>query len=266
MSLTHSVSKAVSTVAALTLACACVSRAQVHSTADAPSTHVRLARADAAALTASFRTEGQTLVGQLGFTQNCAEETRQVTHSESQRTRVSAGWVAVGALGAASAVLGAYALSAASSADHTVTCGSGSGSPRAGDKCESSASSLTEAGTSALISGVGFAVLGGYMAAQTKQTERQALPDQTSLKVREAQPCGKLSALDGMEVAVLLPGFGGKWSGRVQADGTARIELSTKVAIAQNSLVDVFVESVPPPLAGVVAPGSVLAQVKLARR
>jgi hypothetical protein len=89
------------------------------------------------------------------------------------------------------------------------------------------------------------------MAAQTKQTERQGLPDQTTLQVREAWPCGNLAALDGMQIAVLLPRFGGKWSGRVNADGTARIELATKVTIARHALVNVFVESVPPSLAGV---------------
>lgn len=248
----------------LNLASACVSRPQVQSTADAPSTSVRLQRADAAPLTASFRTDGSALVGQLGFTRNCAEETRQVTHRESQRTRVSAGWLAVGVVGVASAVVGAYVLSAASSADHRVTCGSGGGAPRAGDTCESSASSLRKAGTSALISGVGFAVMGGYMAAQTKQTERQVLPDQTSLQVREAHPCGDVAALDGMQIAVLLPRFGGKWSGRVNADGSARIELATKVTIPPNSLVNVFVESVPESLAGLVAPGRVLTEVRLA--
>ena len=253
-------------VAVLGFASGCVSRARVHVTEGPASTSVRLARADASALTASFRAEGRAVVGQLGFSRACAEETRQVTHRETQRTRVSAGWIALGVAGVVTSVVGAYALSAASSADGTVSCGSGSGAPRAGDKCESSASKLSEVGTSALISGVGMAVMGGYMAAQTRHTESETLPDQTSLRVREAQPCGNLAALDGMQVAVLLPRFGGKWSGRVSADGTARIELATKVAIPPDSRVDVFVASVPTSLAGLVAPGSVLAQVKLAAR
>ena len=66
-----------------------------------------------------------------------------------------------------------------------------------------------------------------------------------------------------MAVGVLLPAFGGKWTGNVLADGSARIDLGSNLKLPHGASLDVFVETVPSQLAGLVAPGSVVASITL---
>ena len=106
-------------------------------------------------------------------------------------------------------------------------------------------------------------VWGGVMTAQSKHTERLPLPDVQTVQVRPSQPCGNAAALEGLGVAVLLPRFGGKWTGHVNVDGSVRIELPTKLTLPQGTTVSVFVDSVPEAISHLVMPGSELARVTL---
>jgi hypothetical protein len=249
-------------VAGLLLASGCISRAQLHTTPDAPTTSVRLSR-DATPLTATFHQQDQALIGQVGFSNSCAEETRQVVHREMRRNRVEPGWILGTAAGVGLGVLGAYAMSASSSANHEVVCGNGRDAPNAGDKCESAASTMLSAGASLLASGVIVAGASGLMLARSNYTERRPLPDQQTLQVREARPCGNIAALEGLGLAVLLPGLGGKRTGIVSADGSTRIELGPKPKLPRGAPLDVLVESVPSSLTGMVATGSVVTRLTL---
>jgi len=246
----------------LALSSGCVSGMKVHRTPEAATTTVRLARADAVPLQAHFEQVDRAIVGRIDFTADCSSETRQVVHQERRRQRVSAGWIVEGAFGVAAMMGGFYALSESSSASSEVTCGTG-GSPRDGDKCSSPAGTWREAGATLLATGAAMTAWGAVMAAQSKHTERQPLPDLQTVQVRPSQPCGNVAALEGMSVAVLLPRFGGKWAGRVNADGSARIELPAKRALPQGATVSVFVDSVPETLSTLVMPGSELAHITL---
>jgi len=131
------------------------------------------------------------------------------------------------------------------------------------NKCERKASILQQEAAALLTAGAGLMTWGAIMTAQSKHTERRPLPDVQTVQVRPSQPCGNVAALEGMSVAVLLPRFGGKWAGHVNADGSARIELPGKLTLPQGATVSVFVDSVPEALSSLVAPGSPLAQVTL---
>jgi hypothetical protein len=255
--------RAAATLPVLLLASAFVSRAQVHTTLDAPTTSVRLSREDAAPLAATFRQQDHALIGHVGFTSSCAEETRRVVHREMRQNRVEPGWALATAASVGLAVLGAYVISTADSADHEVVCGNGYDAPKAGDKCESAASSLTSAGASLVASGIILTGTSAIMLARSTYTEHRPLPDQRTIDVRQARPCGTPAAFEGLALAVLLPGFGGKWTGNVLTDGSARIDLGSNLKLPHGAPLDVFVETVPSQLAGLVAPGSVLARITL---
>lgn len=239
----------------------CVSGLKIQSTPEAPITTVRLARADAVPLQAHFEQADRAIVGRVEFTADCSAETRQVVHQEKQRQRVSAAWVITGAAGVAAAIGGLYLVSKSDGADKTEYCGYGASDAR--NKCESKASILQQEAAALLTAGAGLMTWGAIMTAQSKHTERRPLPDVQTVQVRPSQPCGNVAALEGMSVAVLLPRFGGKWAGHVNADGSARIELPGKLTLPQGATVSVFVDSVPEALSSLVAPGSPLAQVTL---
>lgn len=250
-------------VAVLLLASGCISRAQLHTTLGAPTTSIRLSREDAAPLTATFRQQDQALIGQLGLTDTCAEETRQVVHRETRRNRVEPGWAVATAAGVGLGVLGAYVMSASGSANHEVVCGDGYDAPKAGDKCESAASSLLSAGASLLASGIIVTGASALMLARSTYTEHRPLPDQQTVRVREARPCGNVAALEGLGLAAVLPGSGGRRMGIVLADGSVSIDLGAKPKHPRGAPFEVVVEAVPSSLTGLVEPGSVVARLTL---
>ena len=131
--------------------------------------------------------------------------------------------------------------------------------------CNSESSALEDAGLTTLLSGLVAAVAGGYSLAQKPTIQTKELPSETHTQLLSNNAsCGTTAALEGLSVAVDLPG-NGSWRGRTALDGSVRIDVSDSIKLPEGAPLTVVVDSVPPLLAGIVTPGAVLGDVKLVR-
>jgi hypothetical protein len=221
----------------------------------------RLTRTGASAVTGAFRQQGHGIVGQLAFTSECAtESTSRVERKRVTEHRTNSGtataWVVAGSLLTA---VGVGTIIAGGNADHRVSCGE----MMAGDQCESDSSLLKEAGFTTLLTGLVPLATGAIFLALKPQTEIEQLPaESVTTLTPKPTACGNTASLEGISVLVDTASSG-KWSGRVSADGSLRIEINSQVPLPDNTQVNVTVESVPPAIAGLLAPGAALGSLTL---
>ena len=235
----------------------------VRSLPDPPTQHVHLTRAGVIPVTGTFHQEAHSIVGQLAFTTDCTAESRQLVHrQQTTDTHPNRGTAAViTVLGGVATAVGAGFLVASGNADKHVYCGEG----KAGDTCQSESSAAADLGLTLLLSGITTAVAGGYLWAQKPKVETTDLPSETHTQLLANNvSCGTTPALEGLSVALDVPG-NGTWRGRTALDGSVRIEVSDSIKLPDGVTLSVVVDSVPPILAGIVSPGAVLGEVKLAR-
>jgi hypothetical protein len=222
----------------------------------------RLERPDGVPLSATWRQEGLTLVGQLTFTEACRTEAvqvmrrAQVTDTHPNRRYTTAAYVTGGAL----ALLGIALFAHSQSKDETVTCGDGA--PSDGETCRSEAGAWRDVGAVTLGSGLG-AILGGVIVQSRKPVvEHKDLPSQEHVRVLpNERSCGATAALEGSTVAATLSS-GGKWSGVVDGQGAVRIELSGSSA-GRGTRATLSLESVATAAAPLVPVGAVVGEVEL---
>jgi hypothetical protein len=223
----------------------------------------RLVRAGVMPIAGQFRQEGHAVVGQLTLTGACnAESVQTIRRQEVKDTHTNRsaaiGWLVAGGVVAA---IGTGLLVASGDADKRVTCGD----YREGDKCQSESGAMQEVGLTALLSGLTMAVPGGYFLSRKPQIETKDLPEkQTSSVTSQNVACAPASSLEGVVVAVELPG-NGSWSGRATADGTVRIEIQATIPMPADATVPITLQSVPSTFATSVTPGTVLAEVTFAK-
>jgi hypothetical protein len=228
----------------------------------APSERLRLTREGLSVLSGDFHQEGHTVVAQLTLSNDCTTESnqviarQQVTDTHTNRTTAIA-WTIVGGMLTA---VGTGLLVDSQSADTRVVCGSGD-TVKAGDQCDSASSAESSAAVSTLVLGLTTALVGGFYLTRKPQIETTDLPVQQLTTVTTQVSCGASAALAGLGLALELPG-NGKWSGRAEADGSLRININPQLALPDATL-PIVVEEVPPSLAGLVAPGAVVGQLKL---
>jgi hypothetical protein len=211
----------------------------------APTQRIRLVRPDAAPLSAVWRQDGSSLVGQLSFANECSTETLQV----NQRTQVttthpnpkySTGAYVAGAL---LTVAGVALIANGQGKNEQVTCGYGDEAPRSGDTCESEAGAWREIGAITIGAGLG-AVLGGLIVKSRKPVvETHDLPSEQQVRPQPNQKaCGDLPALEGAIIRATLSS-GGTWTGTADGGGAVRIDLAG-AAIGRGARATFTLESV----------------------
>ncbi|HEY3253575.1 MAG TPA: hypothetical protein VGJ91_06490 [Polyangiaceae bacterium] len=223
-----------------------------------PQQQLRLVRG-ALPIAGTFRQAGHAIVGQLTLTPACNAETiqsikrQELTDTHTNRS-AAIGWLVAGGVMAA---IGAGLLVASGDADKQVSCGEG----REGDKCVSESGAMQELGLTTLLSGVVFGAPGGIFLARPPKIESKDLPEkQLSHVTSQNVACAPPSSLEGIAVAVELPG-NGSWSGRAAGDGSVRIEVQPTISLPEGATVQVVVQSVPPTFTSSVAVGTVLGEV-----
>ena len=234
----------------------------VRSLPDPPTQHVHLTRSGVIPVTGSFHQEAHSIVGQLAFTNDCAAESRQlVRRQETTETHPNrALGVGLAVVGGVVTAVGAGLLVASGSANDEVSCGAG----RAGDTCNSESSALATAGLSVLLSGLSFAIYGGYTLAQKPKLETKELPAETRIQLLANNvSCGTTATLEGLAVAVDLPD-NGTWRGRTARDGSVRIDVSESIRLPEGATLNLVVDSAPAILSAIVSPGATLGTVRLA--
>jgi len=220
---------------------------------------LRLSRAGLSPLEAHFAQQETALLGRVSFAQNCVYEGSStlkrelLTTTTTNKQSTTALLVAGGILTAAGIAL--YASS--SGKDENVYCGD---EPKDGDQCHSEAGTYRYLGVVTLGTGLGALLGGGVLLARKPQVETKPLESQELHSVGPTVGlCGKQASLDGLSVYVNMPG-GGTWSGRVDAEGSARIDLPSQF---EATTLPVFVGAVPASAAGMVSPGMQLTEVTL---
>jgi len=228
-----------------------------------PYERVRLERADAPPLLATWRQEGLTLVGQLAFSDACRTEAVQVTRRTQvtdthPNRRFTAGAYVTGA---ALSLLGIALFANAQGKDETVTCGGG-GTPKSGDKCYSEAGAWREIGAITIGAGLG-AILGGVMVQSRKPVvQTKDLPSNEQVRVVSSKgSCGNTAAFEGATAAASLS-TGGKWIGVIDGEGTVRIDLRGS-SPSRGTLATMSVESAAPDAAPSLVVGTALGQLEL---
>jgi hypothetical protein len=220
-------------IGAFTAGCATTQTSvSVRATPQAPTSRVRLLRPEEPALTAQWRQEGRTLVGQLAFATSCQTETvqltrrEQVTDTHPSKPYVTAAYVVGGLV----SILGVGLLVSSTDKDDTVTCGGGD-APKAGDRCDSEAGAWRTLGAVTLGTGLG-SILGGILVQSKKPViESAPLPSEERVTIKPgAVSCGDIKSLEGATVSAVLPD-GGTWSAPVNATGAVRIALSPAIVL-----------------------------------
>jgi hypothetical protein len=189
---------------------------------------IRLLRPDAAPVSAVWRQEGSSLVGQLSFANECSTETvqinrrTQVTDTHSNRKYATGAYLA----GAALSVIGVAILANTEGKSDRVICGSGVGAPKNGDRCNSEAGAWREIGAITIGAGLG-AVLGGVVVQSRKPVvETKNLPSEQQVRIQpNHNACGNPKALEGAIVRAALSS-GGTWTGTADRTGAVRIDLA----------------------------------------
>jgi len=231
----------------------------VRETAGPSVEHFRLVRPGVVPIAAQFHQVGHSIVGQLALTNACNTESvqsikrQEVTDRHTNRG-AAIGWLLAGGVVTA---LGTGLMVASGGADKRVTCGDYSD----GDECHSMSGAMLETGLLAALSGLTVAVPAGISLAQKPKIETKDLgEEQISFVTSSNVPCAPPTNLEGIVVAIDLPG-NGNWSGRSAADGTVRIEVQPSIPMPEGESVSIRVQSVPSTLASNVVPGAVLAAV-----
>ena len=225
---------------------------------------LRLARADTSPILGTFRQEGHVIIGQLALTNACSIESTQLTRQQEvtdTHTKVgsSVAWVVTGAVIAA---VGTGLLVASADADKHVFCGDGSGQPREGEQCHSVSGAMQELGITTLVTGLIPVVAGGYFLAQKPRVETKDLATKEVKRVSGPTVCGSTASLQGLTLAVELPG-NGRWLGQALADGSVRIDINPNIPLPERATLRVVVDAVPANLAGLVSPGAALGELTL---
>ena len=229
-----------------------------------PVTRLHLSRADAEPLSATFLQEGHSIRGTLSLTNECSLDTTRTTRSErttttKQSTGTTVAWfIASGVVTAA----GIGFMAASPHQDKRVICGNGD-TVRAGDTCDSTASVFMQSGATTLGIGLGMAAVGVLGLVQKPKVKTESLPPQQVTTSTSDSACGNADALDGMVIAMELPN-GGRWTGRVERDGTFRIDVDSEVPLPAGEA-RFFIDNVTPPLDAVVVRGTPVGTLTLAR-
>jgi hypothetical protein len=225
---------------------------------------VRLVRPDAAAVAASWKQEGSTLVGQLSFTNACLTETvqldrrTQVTETHPNPTYTTGAYVA----GAVMAAAGVVFMATAHGKSEVVYCGSPGGAPKSGDTCDSEAGAWRTIGWVALGAGVGTALGGVLVHTRKPVVESKDLPSAEQVRVIPNRGgCGSTSSLEGAVVRASLSS-GGNWIGTADETGIVRIELAG-AAYGQRAHASFTLESVRPGVSRLAISGSPLGELDL---
>jgi hypothetical protein len=240
------------------------SSTRIRSLPEPPSEHLRLQRSDATAISGTFRQDGHAVVGELAFTTDCVNERselirrQRVTETHTKRS-TTVTWAVIGGVLAA---VGTGFLVASQSADKRVTCGNGT-SVMDGDQCHSVSGAESEAGLTILLTGAVMASSAAIFALRKPSTEITDLPAEQRQQLTAPVACGVTPALEGLTVALELP-QSGKWTGRVGGDGTVRIDVNEHIVLPEHATLSVVVDSVPPSIAGLIAPGAAIGAVTLA--
>jgi len=242
------------------LACATTTtRTVVHERASV--NRLVLAQRESSPLMARLTQEGHSVVGTVGFTRECLlRTTRTLQRTKVSETKMSGGAAAAYiATGFALAALGTGVMAAAQGQSDTVSCGEG----RAGDTCDSPQSMFMYGGASILVGGVVLGAVGGLGLALEPTRETKLLHPESIVTDSATAPCGTAESLGGIRIALQLPN-GSRWTGPVEANGAARIDVSPDVSFPDAEVV-VFVDEVPEALSAVVARGVAVATVSLSR-
>lgn len=230
-----------------------------------PSTErIRLVRPDVAPLSAVWRQEGWSLVGQLSFANECSTETvqvnrrTQVTDTHPNRKYTTGAYVA----GATLSVVGVALIANAQDKSDLVTCGSGGGAPQSGDTCGSEAGAWRELGAVTIGAGLG-AVLGGMIVQSRKPVvEAKELPSEQQIRPQpNHNPCGKPEALDGAVARAALSS-GGTWTGTVDRTGAVRIDLAG-ASFSRGARAVLSLESMRSDATGLSLGGTALGELEL---
>lgn len=230
----------------------------VRTTAEKPVQRFRLARPSAVPLRATWHQDGHRILGELSLPAACRKETLRVWRAESvQETSPNPAYYTTGyVMGGVFAAAGIATLVASGSASDEVSCGWDS-TPKSGDTCRSPSGALVEIGATLLAVGAGTVLGSVLVASSDPRVETKPLPVQRRVSLNETvEPCGSLAQLAGMRVTADIP-EAGRWSGAVDADGKAVIELGSAVTLRKPTETRFSVESVPAG-ASVVAPGAPL--------
>jgi hypothetical protein len=222
-----------------------------------------LERADGNPISASWRQEGLSLVGQLAFSDACRTETvqvarrTQVTDTHPNRRYTTGAYIT----GAALSLLGVAIVASAQGKDHTVTCGGGD-APRSGDTCYSEAGAWQRIGLGSIGAGLG-SVLGGAIVQSRKPiVETKDLPNDEQVRaVPSRRSCGSTAALEGSTVAASLSS-GGKWTGVLDAQGRVRIDLAGS-SPKRGTLATMSLQSVAPAASPLLPAGMALGELEL---
>jgi hypothetical protein len=220
-----------------------------------------LAQPESSPLMGWLSQEGHSVVGKVGFTRECLlRTTRTLEKTKVSETKMSEGAAAAYiATGAALAAVGTALMAASQSKSDTVSCGEG----RAGDTCNSPQSAFMYGGAGFLLGGVVFGAAGGIGLVVEPTRETKSLHPESVVADSAAAPCGTAESLGGIRIALQLPN-GSRWTGPVEANGAARIDVSPDVSFPDAEVV-VFVDEVPEALSAVVSRGVEVATVSLSR-
>ncbi len=245
--------------------CAMMETTTTVRTLPGPSTErVRLVRPDAAAVAASWKQEGSSLIGQLSFTNACLTEAvqlnrrTQVTETHPNRTYTTGAYVA----GAVMAAVGVVLMANAQGKSEVVHCGTPGLAPKSGDTCESKAGAWRTMGWVALGAGVGTALGGVLVHTRKPVIESKDLPSAEQVRViPNREGCGSTSSLEGAVVRASLSS-GGTWTGTADETGVVRIELAG-AAYSQGAHASFTLESVRPSVTPIAVSGSSLGELEL---
>jgi hypothetical protein len=193
-----------------------------------PTERIRLVRPDASALSAVWRQEGSSVVGQLSFNDVCDTEAVQVnrrtqlTDTHPNRRYATGAYIAGAVLSVAAVALFANAQGKSES----VTCGSGGSAPQSGDRCDSEAGAWRELGAITLGAGLGAFLGGAIVQTRKPRIESKDLPNEQQVRsVPNHNGCGDPDTLEGAVVRATLSS-GGMWTGITDRSGVVRIDLA----------------------------------------
>ena len=228
-----------------------------------PVTQLRLSRSDAAPLRATFQQDGHSIHGSVAWSSDCSLDTTHSTLNErttttKPNTGANIGWfIASGVV----AAVGVGFMAAAPHQDQRVFCGDGD-TPQPGDTCDSVSSAEMKLGATIVGFGLGMAALTAFAALHKPKTTTEALPPDQVTTTTADSPCGAPEALEGMLIALELPN-GGRWSGKLEHDGSFRIDIDPEVSLPAADA-RLFVDDVPPAAADIVPRGTALGTLSLA--